>query len=84
VFYHENGRECDLVLVERNEITSMVQVTWELNESNREREIEGLIGAMKKYGLDRGTIVTKDLEDELETDGVKIKVIPAWKWCLYN
>jgi hypothetical protein len=84
VFYHENGRECDLVLVERNEITSMVQVTWELNESNMEREIEGLTEAMKKYGLDNGIIVTKEQEDELEMEGGRIEIIPAWKWCLYH
>ena len=37
---------------------------------------------MKEFGLEEGTIVTYDTEEEIIIDDMKIYVVPAWKWIL--
>ncbi len=81
VFYFQEERECDFIVKENGGIT-ICQVTWELNERNREREIKGAIEACKYLNLDRCKIITFDYEDKLEVDEIKIEVIPIWKWLL--
>ncbi len=81
-FYYANKRECDFLLLKNNEIKSAMQVCWELNEENREKELEGLIGALKEFNLKEGTILTHDEEDELTAEGKKIKITPVYKWLL--
>ncbi len=78
-YYHMGKKECDFI-TENGE--DAIQVTYELNDENREREIEGLVEAMDAYKIKNGIILTYDQESEIEKDKRKIKVIPAWKWCL--
>ena len=82
VFYHKGAHECDFLIKEDNRITSVIQVTKELNLDNRKRELEGLIEAMKAHELQEGLILTKDTEDLIEIDERKIFVRPVWKWLL--
>lgn len=82
VMYFEDGGECDFITLNGNEITSAVQSTWILEEDNRKREIDGLIKALKEFGLKKGTIVTYDTEDEIVIDNLKIHIVPAWKWLM--
>jgi predicted AAA+ superfamily ATPase len=67
---------------EKNKITKAFQVSYELNDENKERELNGLIEAMKKFNLKEGTIITYDNEEEILKEDFKIKIIPAWKWLL--
>ncbi len=82
VSYNRDKFECDFVIKEKNKITGVVQVCYELNEENKEREINGLVEAMEKFKLKKGLIITYDSEDEIVKDGLKIEVVPAWKWLL--
>jgi len=84
VYYNRGKFECDFLVQEKNKITGAVQVCYELTDDNRDREINGLIEAMKKFKLKKGLIVTYDDDDEIVKDGLKIKVVPAWKWMLEN
>lgn len=79
VFYFEGKRECDFI-VKKNGNFLPIQVTYEINEENRMREIEGLIEACKYVDTKEGTIITYNDEDEFIKDEVKIRVLPAWKW----
>lgn len=77
IFYYRNqGGECDFLVKEDEKIHSLIQVCWDLNLDNQEREIRGLQQAMTETGATNGIIVTFNQEDELEG----IPVVPAWKW----
>jgi len=70
------------VIKEKNKITETIQVCYELIDDNIEREVNGLVEAMEKFKLKKGLIITYDSEDEIVKDGLKIKIVPAWKWML--
>jgi len=59
-------------------------VCYELNSSNRDREIGGLLEAMNELKLDSGLIITFDQEEKIKSGGKSISVVPAWKWFLEN
>lgn len=50
--------------------------------NQREREINGLLSALKAYNLSEGIILTQEEESVWEIEEKKIKVIPIWKWLL--
>jgi hypothetical protein len=84
VFYHSGKKECDFVIQEGLEITLAIQVVYELNDTNVIREVDGLLEAMKAYGLDKGVLITADNELKSEVIPDQIEVVPAWKWLLSN
>ena len=75
-------KECDFVIFDKNKISQAIQVTWLLNEINKEMEFEGLYDAMDQYGLNEGLILTYSQEEEKEYKGKKIIIKPVWKWLL--
>ena len=80
-YFNELKTECDF-LIERNKQFSAFQVCWELTSDNLKREQNGLIAAMKYFGLSEGTILTNSQEENLHTEAGEIKVLPVWKWLL--
>jgi uncharacterized protein len=82
IFYFKGKKECDFLIKEGLNITKAIQVTYELNEDNKKREINGLLEALKSYKLDSGLILTYEQEDELIIDNKKILINPVWKWLL--
>lgn len=84
IYFHKDKKECDFVVREGNRIVQAIQVTTTLsNPEVRKREIEGLIEAMRVYDLQEGIILTENDNDTIEMDGLRISVIPIWKWLLY-
>lgn len=82
IFYFEGKRECDFIVRNGEKRLFVVQVCFELNDENREREIGGLVEACKQLAALKGIIITYDDEEEFTMDGVDVQVIPAWKWIL--
>lgn len=82
VFYFTGTRECDFIIRDRKKISAAFQVCYELTVENRERECGGLLEAMEKFGLTKGTILTYDQEEEIPAGGKTIVVVPVWKWLL--
>ena len=82
VFYYSNENECDFLLVKNKTVTNAIQVCYDLNEDNRDREISGLKEAMDKFKLNQGLLLTNSQEEEIKIDGRKIKVLSVWKWLL--
>ncbi|HAT61617.1 MAG TPA: ATPase [Prevotella sp.] len=82
IYYYKEKNECDFVIQSGNVISRLIQVTTELNGSNKNREIAGLLEASKYTGCDDLTIITLSQEDSIPDNGRLIKVIPAWKWML--
>lgn len=84
IYYFKENGECDFVIKKGNAISEAIQVCYELNLDNQQREINGLAEAMKSLNLSGGKILTFDQEDQVTKDGCKISVIPVWKWLLEN
>jgi len=81
VYYAKNKYECDFVVQQNGRVTQAIQVCLTLaDETTRQREIRGLIQALKQFDLSEGTIVTLDEEKEMDVEGRKIIVRPSWKW----
>ncbi|MBE8722036.1 hypothetical protein [Sphingobacterium pedocola] len=60
-----------------------MQVSWTIaNADTRSRELKGLLKAAAYCHAPQAWIITAEEEEEFEIDGVKILVIPAWKWLL--
>jgi len=83
-FYYystKNKSETDFVVPSEKQA---IQVCYELNDRNKEREINGLVNAMKELKTKTGLILTLDQEQELDHKGDKIIVKPVWQWLLEN
>ena len=79
-YYKTEKNECDFVVKEKDKIIEVVQVCYNLTIDNKEREILGLIAALKEFKLKKGIIVTLDQEDEILKDNLIIKILPYRKW----
>jgi hypothetical protein len=84
IFYFQEDYECDFLIKEREKIINAIQVCFDLNEENKDREINGLRKAIEKFNLKEGLILTMNYEDEFNIDNKKIKIIPVWKWIIKN
>lgn len=82
LFYFREKNECDFVVRKGLKIEEAYQVCYNLDDLNKEREIGGLIEALKKFNLKEGMILTLGQEDELKIEGKKIVIKPVWKWLL--
>ena len=82
VYYHRKKYECDFVIVAKNKVEAVLQVTAMLNEENEAREIKGLLEALEAYNLDEGIILTEDQEEVRTINKKKISIMPIWKWLL--
>jgi len=84
IFYFQEKNECDFIIKEREKISKVIQVCFDFNEENKEREIGGLVEAMNEFKLKEGVILTNNQEDEFLIDGKKVIIKPVWKWLLEN
>lgn len=77
IYYYRNQKsECDFLVKDRDAAILAVQVCWEMNSGNLDREIKGIKSAMEETGAMEGFIITYDQSDKI--DGIKL--IPAWQW----
>ncbi|MFH0970546.1 MAG: ATP-binding protein [Candidatus Diapherotrites archaeon] len=87
VFYWKDDkqREVDFLIIEKNKVKEAIQVSFELSDAKtKDREITGLISAMKKFNLQTGTILTRHTEKSEKADNKTIHFIPVWKWLIEN
>jgi predicted AAA+ superfamily ATPase len=80
IFYFKDVKECDFITRSKNRLFTAIQVCYELTETNLDRELNGLVEALKKLSLESGQIVTHNQTDQFLIDGKTIDVVPAWKW----
>lgn len=85
IYYFKDKFECDFVVMKANQILNLIQVSLNLkDEITKEREIKGLITAMKKTKSKNGLILTLEEDEEIEVQGMKISIKPCWRWLLEN
>ena len=79
----KKGKEVDFLIKKGLNIEEAIQVSYNLNDKKTlEREIESLLIAKDEFKIEHLSIITEDEEMEKEIEGVKIKIIPLWKWLL--
>jgi uncharacterized protein len=67
--------ECDFVTDHE-----LIQVCTELTRDTYEREVRGLVQASKQIRGKSALILTLNQTDSLVEAGLKVTVMPAWKW----
>lgn len=79
------GHEVDFLLMKNNVAAALYQVTYAETMSDiAPREIKSLLAAAQKLSCSDLTIITWNLEMEMDMDGKKIKLIPLWKFLSKN
>jgi uncharacterized protein len=81
-YFSDGNHECDFIY-KLNEEFNAVQVCYDLNGDNQEREIKGLLSALKFFGLKQGVLLTIDQTDKILTEGFRIDVVPAYSFISY-
>jgi len=81
IYYWKNKYECDFLVQRRKNVEQVIQVSYDLT-STREREINGLVEAMKQFHVRKGIVITQDYEVKETIDRKEIEFIPLWKWLL--
>jgi hypothetical protein len=83
IAFIKNGKECDFVLIENDVPVRLIQVCYSLSDNNtKTREINSLVAVCKTLKMKEGFILTYDEEGELVEDGVKILIIPVYRYLL--
>lgn len=54
-----------------------IQVCYEMNGDNQQREINGILATLKFFSLTEGVILIMDQTDLILVDGYTINVVPA-------
>lgn len=82
MYYFTDTRECDFVIQDDTKVGTAIQVTAELNKGNRQREVEGLMEAVRYFKIKDGLILTLDQSEETTVENKHIRIMPAWRWLL--
>lgn len=80
VYWVKQKGECDFLVQSQNGLTA-IQVCYEITHENREREVQGLVEAMK-IGNCNGLIITFRQYDQISFDNENITILPFWRWAL--
>lgn len=79
----KGGMEVDFLAQLQDRSRMLVQVCESMAEpQTRKRELAALTEAMAEYGLNSGTVVTRNEDDQVKVGAGKIEVVPAWRFLL--
>ena len=82
-YLNERSGECDFMICNGNNVLQAVQVSYDISvEKTRKREINGLLLANKMSGCDNLLLLTDHDYDEIEQNGIRIRIRPVYEWCL--
>lgn len=76
-FWRKGNYEVDAVLEKEN-----LPVESKYRSSVSDKELKSMVKFMQRFGVERGCVVTRDLEAEKELKGKKLTFVPLWKWLL--
>ena len=80
LYYYKRKVEVDFYVPEEG---LAIQASYTLGDINtRTREVGALTVLNKAYPLKKAIIITYDEEENIDTDGLTIDVIPIWKWLI--
>jgi uncharacterized protein len=81
-FLEYDDGEVDFVVSEKGEISEALQVSYELNQENSEREIKTLVKFCKQFNLKKAKIITFDTNRTEVVEGIEVTVISFPRWSL--
>lgn len=80
VYYFNRNIEVDFYVPDEK---LAIQASFRMSEEAiLEREIKALVALHGLYETQRNLIITYEDEGIMERDGIKIEIIPVWKWLL--
>lgn len=80
VYYFNRNIEVDFYVPDEK---LAIQASFQMSEeATLEREIKALVALHGLYETQRNLIITYEDEGIMERDGIKIEIIPVWKWLL--
>lgn len=80
IYYFSEKGECDFVVFDKGTVNEVIQVCYELNPDNLDRELNGLFEALSFFQLNKGTIITLNQSDTFEREGLIADVVPCHKY----
>jgi hypothetical protein len=83
VYFFKEKAACDFIVRQGSAVTEAIQVAAALADAKtRNRELRGLLECCGAFGLKSGVIITADAEEEFEAAGVRVTVVPLYRWLL--
>jgi len=83
IYFFKEKSECDFIVKHGVDVTQAIQVTVTMSDDKtRKREIRGLMDCCEAFGLRNGLIITLDSSEEFELNGIKVSVVPLYRWLL--
>lgn len=80
LYYYNKNIEVDFFVPDQ---AIGVQVSYAMeDDTTKKREIKALVSLNNYIPLKRALIITRDSEEEIMVDNLKIEIIPVWKWIL--
>ncbi|MGK6352685.1 ATP-binding protein [Parapedobacter sp. DT-150] len=80
IFYFSATGECDFVAFKKGNIQAAIQVCYQLNADNLDRELNGMIEALDFFKRSEGLLITHTQRDYFEKDGKRITVLPVHEY----
>ncbi len=83
-YFYKTGKNLEIdFLYHENKKFHLLQVSYGLSDlKTREREIKAIVDASAELPRTNNLLLTYDEEDTLVDNGVKITILPVWKWLL--
>jgi predicted AAA+ superfamily ATPase len=83
IYYFSEKGECDFIAFKNGTFHQAIQVCYELNPDNLDRELNGMIEALEFFDVKEGILITIDQKDTFEKNDKIVKVIPAHEYLLH-
>lgn len=80
LYYFKEKGECDFVAFDKGKAARAVQVCYRIEDTNFDREYNGLLEAMRFFKLSEGVIITIEQKDRFEKEGYTIELVPAHEY----
>ena len=82
IYYFSEKGECDFIVFVNGVAVEVVQVCFDLNPDNLDRELNGVVEALASLNLKEGKIITVHQKERYEKEGCIIDVIPCHEFLL--
>ncbi len=80
VYFYKDRYEIDFYISEQK---LLYQVSYSISDfDTRKRELKAINVAAIHFNIKKAVIITYDEEEQIESNGVQIQVLPVWKWLL--
>jgi len=75
IFFFNGNKECDFLIKKKNKLIA-IQVCYEINTTNKEREMAGLEEVMKTFSIEKSFVITFSQSEKVNK---KISIIPIYE-----